>query len=425
MRRARKAQEGALAVVLGEFPSTSETFILREMLELERQGFRIVPFALAAPEEAAAHADAAELAARTLYRPPPLSLTCLLRQGLALVRYPAGYLSALLFVLRHALRAPGTARELVGSLLTAVCFALAAPRRPQLRHVHAQFCSAPATVGLLLAEVLGVTFSMSCHARDIFTRESILLGRKLSEAEFAAVCTRHGQERLQRQHPLVAGDNVHLLYHGIDPSRFMPPLEPPPAPRVVLSVGRLVPKKGFDILLRAAALARSHGAEFELHIVGEGPERDDLEHLAVGLGLRDTVVFHGRMTQEQLLPLYARAHVFALASVVTEDGDRDGLPNVLLEALAMGVPTVGAATGGIPEIIEHEQTGLLAKPGDPEDLAQQLERIIYDEELRDRVRRAGRERIIMEFDITRNAEKLAALLARYVKPSPGEADAEP
>lgn len=419
----RKAQEGALAVVLGEFPSTSETFILREMLELERQGFRIVPFALEEPDEPEAHVDAADLAARTVYRPPPLSLSCLLRQGLALLRYPAGYLSALLFVLRHTVQSPGTARELVGSLLTAGCFALAAPRRPPLGHVHAQFSSKPATVGLLLAEVLGVTFSMSCHARDVFTRESILLGRKLSEAEFTAVCTRHGQERLQRQHPLVAGDNVHLVYHGIDPSRFMPPLEPPPEPRIVLSVGRLVPKKGFDILLRAAAMARSHGADFELHIVGEGPERDDLERLAVGLGLRDTVVFRGRMTQEELLPLYERAHAFALASVVTEDGDRDGLPNVLLEALAMGVPTVGAATGGIPELIEHEQTGLLARPGDPEDLAEQLERIIYDEQLRDHVRRAGRERIIMDFDISRNAETLAALLARHVKPSPGQAGA--
>jgi len=255
---------------------------------------------------------------------------------------------------------------------------------------------------------------MSCHARDIFTAEGQLVGEKLAEAEFATVCTRHGLERLQRQYQLAAGGNLHLVYHGVDPSRFMHSLERPKGPAVVLAVGRMVPKKGFDILLRAAALARSHGAEFELHFVGDGPEREDLERLASGLGLRDQTVFHGRLTQEELLPLYEGAAALACASIVTEDGDRDGIPNVLLEALAMGVPVVATTTGGIPEVIEHEKTGLLARPGDPAALAEQLERILYDEELRERVRKAGRERIILDFDITRNIDRLVALLHKYV-----------
>lgn len=183
---------------------------------------------------------------------------------------------------------------------------------------------------------------------------------------------------------------------------------------MVLAVGRLVEKKGFDILLRAAALARARGAQFELHFVGDGPEREDLERLASGLGLRDVVVFHGRMTQEELRPLYEQARVFAIASIVTADGDRDGIPNVLLEALAMGVPTVATNTGGIPELIEHEETGLLAKPGDPVDLSEQLERILYDEDLRERVRKAGRERVALDFDITRNIDGLITLLDKCI-----------
>lgn len=414
MGRARRGTQRSLGVILGEFPSTSETFILREMLQLEEQGFELVPFALDRPREERPHADAEDLAKRTIYREPPLSAGCLLRQAAAMIRFPAGYASALVFVIKGSLSAPSTARELLSSLLAAGCFALAAPRRRRCSHIHAQFCSMTATVGLLLAEILGVTFSMSCHARDIFTRESILLGRKLSEAEFTAVCTRHGLERLRREHRLVAGENVHLIYHGIDPSRFMPPPEPPSRPPIVLTVGRLVQKKGFDILLRAAALAHSRGAQFELHIVGEGPERDDLERLAGGLGLRDMTTFHGRLTQEELIPLYQQAHASAIASIVIEDGDRDGIPNVLLEALAMGIPTVATSTGGIPELIVHEETGLIAQPGDHADLADQLERIIYDEELRDHVRKAGRQKIILEFDISRNIEKLAALLDKYV-----------
>ncbi len=416
MRHSRRRQTGSVGMVLDEFPSLSETFILREMLELQRRGFEVVPLALRRPAEGPSHAEAEDLAARTLYRCAPLSCRCALRQGVALLRFPAGYASAALLVLTNAVRSPRAGRELLSALVSAACFALAVPRERRLSHVHAQFCSMPATVGLLLAEILGVTFSISCHARDLFTDEAILLGRKLHDAEFVAVCTEHGLERLRRLYPFAAG-NAHLIYHGVDPGRFVPPAEDAPRPAVpmVLSVGRLVEKKGHEILLRAAALARSRGAEFELHLVGEGPERPDLERLAAGLGLREVTVFHGRMTQEELLPLYRQAHAFALASIVTRDGDRDGLPNALLEALAMGIPSVATSTGGIPELVVHEETGLLAKPGDPVDLSQQLERIIYDEELRSRVRKAGRERTVLEFDSSRNIERLAALLSSYAR----------
>lgn len=399
-------------MVVGEFPSTSETFILRELLALQRNGFDLSVLALSRTVEEP-HADAAGLMDLCMWAAPRASARSLGRQLLAVLRRPSGYLSAVVFVLRRALRQRRALRELVGALLCAGDLAASRGCRG-LAHIHAQFCSRPATVGLLLAEMLGVTFSMSCHARDIFTTEGQLVGEKLAEAEFATVCTRHGLERLQRQYQLAAGGNLHLVYHGVDPSRFMPPLERPAGPAVVLAVGRMVPKKGFDILLRAAALARSHGAEFELHFVGDGPELEDLERLASGLGLRDQTVFHGRLTQEDLLPLYERASALCCASIVTEDGDRDGIPNVLLEALAMGVPVVATTTGGIPEVIEHEHTGLLARPGDAAALAEQLERILYDEELRDRVRKAGRERIILDFDITRNIDRLVALLQKYV-----------
>ena len=418
MRSLARRRLGAVGVVVGEFPSLSETFVLREMRELERRGFQLVPLALHRPGQGPFHGDAEDLGSRTVYRERPLSVASLLRQVQTVVRYPLGWLGALGFVVSQMLRSPGLGRELLVSLAAAGDFAAAIPRRAPVSHVHAQFCSMPATVGLLLAEIMGVTFSVSCHARDVFTREAILLGYKLSEAEFCTVCNRLAQERLLRQYGLTAAGKLHLVYHGLDPTRYMPPANPPRPPRKVLSVGRLVTKKGFDILLRAAAVARSRGAEFELHIVGEGPEREDLERLATGLGLRDMTTFHGRMTQEELLPLYQQAYAFALASVVTEDGDRDGVPNVLVEALAMGIPTVATATGGIPELIIHGETGLLAQPGDPEGLADQLERILYDEELRDRVRKAGREKVVREFDIARNIETLVNLLSRLARCEP-------
>jgi glycosyltransferase involved in cell wall biosynthesis len=132
------------------------------------------------------------------------------------------------------------------------------------------------------------------------------------------------------------------------------------------------------------------------------------------------VVFHRALTQEQLLPLYVTADVFALASVVTADGDRDGIPNVLIEALAMGIPTVATTTGGIPELIEDGVTGLLAPPGDAQGLSERLEQALYDQELRVRLRTAGRERVLVDFDISRNTEALAALLGKYVQPRAAE-----
>jgi glycosyltransferase involved in cell wall biosynthesis len=414
-KRKQRDETGTLAVILDQFPSTSETFILREMAELERRGFVLAPLALRRGE-ATVHAEAEALAGRTTYRARPLSGPCLWRQLVAMLRYPLGYGSGVALVARNALRSPGATRELLVALLAAGEYASALRRPQRVTHVHAQFCSMPATVGILLAEILNVTFSMSCHARDIFTRESVLVGPKLAEAEFAAVCTRHGLERLERLQRIAAGDKLHLIYHGIDPSQFVPPRLRPEGPRKVLSVGRLVEKKGYSILLQAAALARARGAEFELHLVGEGPEREDLERLASGLGLRDTAVFHGALTQEQLMPIYAGADVFALASVVTADGDRDGIPNVLIEALAMGIPTVATTTGGIPELIEDGVTGLLAQPGDAQGLSERLEQALYDQELRARLKAAGRERVLLDFDISRNTGALAALLGKYVQP---------
>ena len=179
---------------------------------------------------------------------------------------------------------------------------------------------------------------------------------------------------------------------------------------MILSVGRLVEKKGFPILLRAAGILRSRGAEFRLVIIGEGPDRADLQSLATGLGLADLVEFRGAQSAEAVRLAYTEADVFALASIVAHDQDRDGLPNVLLEALACGVPAVTTRVSAIPELIEPEETGLLAKPGDPEDLADQLERMLFDDELRAVVSRLGRERVAQRFRLERSVAHMAELL---------------
>ncbi len=410
MRRRARERGPRLVYVLGKFPSVSETFVLREMQALEERALRLYVLSLE-PGDETVHADARELAQRTVYRPAPLSARSLLAQGFALLLRPLGYLGAALFALRGVVRSPSTASELISSLLAAGFF-VCALRGTRPRHIHAHFASMPATVGLMLAQMLDLSFSFSAHARDIFTDESILLGRKLREAEFVTVCTRYGLDYLRQQYPVAAGGRLNLVYHGVDIVELMPMPSQPADPPIILSVGRLVEKKGFPILLRAAALLRSTGADFELHIVGDGPEGEDLRRLAAGLGLGDCTRFHGVMAHEDLIPLFQQAALFVLASIIASDGDRDGLPNVLIEALALGVPAVGTRVSALPEILEHGQTGLLARPGDPEDLAHQMERLLYDDELRARVIERGRRLVLTKFDIQQNVQVLAELFER-------------
>ena len=398
-----------LVYVVGSFPSLSETFILREIEELERRGLRIAIMSLE-PGDEVVHERAAALADRVVHRASPLSLGSLLAQVHTAFTRPFGYAGALWFVIVNTLRRPRAGGELLRSLIAAAFFACAL-RGVRPRHVHAHFASMPATVGLLLALMLETAFSMSAHARDIFTDEALLLERKLREAEFVAVCTNAGLEHLRRQYPMSAGGRLNLIYHGVDVVELMPPPHPEPedGPPMILSVGRLVEKKGFPILLRAAAILREHGVEFVLRIVGSGPDADDLRRLATGLALSECVQLDGAMPHERLMGVFPRAAMFVLASVVASDGDRDGLPNVLLEALALGVPAVSTRVSAIPELIVHEETGLLARPGDPEDLAEQMERMLFDEELRAQVIEQGRMAVVTRFDVRENAAQLADL----------------
>lgn len=399
-----------LVYVLGEFPSISETFILREMTALEDMGYHLLPLSMEQPEEGLVHEEAVPFVERTLQRPAPFSgpsFGGLLR---TLVQRPLGLMSAILFVVRHVLGHPRYAREVVSAFMAAVFFASRLSAR-DTRHVHAHFASYPATVGLLLAEVCGSGFSMSCHAQDIFGQGTILLPRKMGEAEFVSVCTRHGLERLQRLHTLSSSDKLHLIYHGIDVNRIehVPHVEYPLP--LIVSVGRLVEKKGFPFLLQAAAVLHGQGVQFELIIVGDGPMRDELERMASGLGLREKVVFAGHLTQEQIAHVYRRADAFCLASIVGKDGDRDGLPNVILEAMAYGVPVVASNLSAIPEAVVHEETGLLAPPGSANEFAAQLERVLSDRDLRTRLIANARRKVENEFDLHKNTVRLGALFA--------------
>jgi glycosyltransferase involved in cell wall biosynthesis len=263
----------------------------------------------------------------------------------------------------------------------------------------------------------GPPFSFTAHAKDLYTTSSRHVADRARAAAFVVTCT----EANRRYLASFDGGTTQVVYHGIDTARFHPRGRRPEARRI-LSVGRLVPKKGFGDLIDAFQILAERGIRFQCEIIGGGPLREELARRVLEYGIADRVRIHGARLQDHILAEYHRAAVFVLAPVMTEDGDRDGIPNVLVEAMACEVPVISTRLSGIPELVEHRQEGLLVEPGDPASLADAINLLLADQSLASSLAAAGRRKVEQRFDLQRNTGRLAELLA----PLPaGVADREP
>ena len=312
----------------------------------------------------------------------------------------------------------GSPSALAGHLLwlPAACRVASLVEREGLERVHGAWAHFPGSVAYLAARLAGRPFSLSAHAGADLYRTRAFLAEKVRAADFVATCVRGNAEMLRE----LAGPDarVEWIAHGVDLARFDGSgraLEPEP---VLLTVGRLSPPKGFDDAIRALALLRSRGREATLWLVGDGPERATLEALARERGVADRVRFLGALGHEELLPLYRRAWLLLAPSRVLANGRRDGIPNVIVEAMAMGLPCVGTRAGGIEEAIVPGETGALAEPGDPASLAEAVESVLADPEALARLGRAARQRALERFDAARSFERFFALFeGREADPS--------
>ena len=280
-------------------------------------------------------------------------------------------------------------------------------------HLHAHFASSPTLVALLTSRITGVPYTLTAHAKDIYVSHPDDLRAKLREARAVVTCTEYNRQHLLSRYPRECGGKLFRVYHGLDTSLFRcaPSHTPPPEPQeaVILSVARLVEKKGLDDLLAAAEILRLRGYRFRLEIIGTGPLRETLKAQAKRLGLEDRVTLLGAQPYEAVRLAYRRAAVFALPCRVAADGDRDGIPNVLLEAVASGVPVVSTPVSGIPELIECDRSGLLVEPNNPGMLADALDRILTSPELRARLTEAARAKLDEHFSLDRCSARLLAL----------------
>lgn len=428
---------GRVAYVVESFPGISQGFLVEELRQLERMGLALHVYTL----------QPGDRAARPVAEAIRAPLTCVSRldgrgrtfsgsvrehwraHARIATRHPLRWAAAL----RAALSLAWTHRDVdersglrprhphLEDFLQAGAIAGDLLQRPDVAHLHSHRCDRVATVTWLAARMSGRSYSFTAHASDIHRADANprdLLERKMGHAAFVATCTHANARTLRARHPRPG--EVRTVFHGLDTDWFAPAVVDPSSARLarplILSVGRLVARKGFDQLLEACARLRDDGVDFQCVIVGEGgsgaePLRRQIEQRK----LRERVCLLGAVTREELRGLYAHAHVFALPCQVTETGDRDGFPDALAEAMAMGVPVVSTDVSAIPEVIEDGVHGLLVAPRDPAALATALDRLLADTALRSRCAAAARERACERFDSRRTSAELHGLFVEQLR----------
>lgn len=390
---------GAIAVVLKGYPRLSETFIAQELLELERAGFRLRLFSLRHPTDKTRHPIHDDIAAEAVYLPEYLHDAPLrVLRAWWHCRRQSGYRDAWRTFLsdfrrdrtRNRLRRFGQALVLAHELPGDVSW------------LYAHFIHTPASVAYYAHMIKGLEWSCSAHAKDIWTSQDWELREKLNDARWTVTCTRAGYDHLKSL--AAPGSVVCLVHHGIDLSRF-PPVSrsasvrnggDPNEPVRLLTVGRAVEKKGLDTLVDALS-GLPETVHWHWTHIGGGVLSDKLRAQVASLGLGERVTFLGSKPQNTILHAYRESDLFVLPCRIAGDGDRDGLPNVLVEAQSQGLACVSTPISGIVELIEDGVNGLLTPPDDPSALRLAMIRLIQDPSLRDRMGDAGRERVVREF----------------------------
>ena len=415
MEPTRNDSRRPLGVLVKIYPKLSETFILEEILGLERLGLSLRLYALAPATDAITHPAVARVRAPLVVVPASVrghAREFAHRHARLLGAAPLRYLSALACSLsrgRRGLHDFARAGWLAVQL-----------RDDGIEHLHSHFISAPADIAEAVGRLSALPFSISAHAKDIYLSGAVDVRRKLLAARFTVTCTEANREVLSAIAPQAS---VHRMYHGIDHALFHPTQRVlAPAVPLIVSVGRLRAKKGLDNLIDACALLRERGQAFACEIVGYGEEQARLQARIDRLGLADQVRLVGKLAREQVIARYARAAVYVQPSRIAADGDRDGIPNVLLEAMAMGLPVVASRVSGIPELVGDGVNGLLVEADQPGALADAITRLLKQPALCADLGCRARATVTERFDNDRNLRLLCGLLERPLEAEPARND---
>ena len=397
-----------VAYLMSRFPKITETFILYEMLAVANHGVQVEIYPLWRDSGKLVHREAAPLVAGAHYE--PFWAWRFVAAHLHFLRStPRTYFAALSALLCGTILSPRYFAGALAMFPKAVYFARQMQKQG-IAHVHAHFASHPAAAAFLISRLTGIPYSFTAHGSDLH-RDRRMLPEKVAEAAFVVAISNYNRELIVAECGESARDKVEVIHCGVDTeqvgAREPTDAEPSGHELQIVCIGTLHEVKGQVYLIDACRLLQQRGIKVCCHLVGGGPDFRDLKEHVQQSGLENSIRFHGQRSHDQVLELLTKAHVLVAPSVPTRCGRREGIPVVLMEAMAHGIPVVASALSGIPELVEDGQTGLLAPPRDPEKLADALERLYQDPALSVRLSRAGRLKVEREFDLHKSAARLA------------------
>jgi len=399
-----------IAYILTMFPCRSETFAAGEIQNLRKLGFDITVFAAAGQKPH--YSSSPDSAIK--YRPPFFSMRSFFSVVYLLFRHPLGNIKLIRLLLKLILLNPQEAKVVAANIHTIAFFAGVTDKK-SISHIHAYFLNWPCCIAMALAAVTGRTFSIAAHARDLFVERGEIKLKAL-HARFIVTCTQYGMDYLKRRLPESLHNKLYLNYHGVDMNRpstfdYLKKTENSDGHRLA-AVGRLVPKKGFDYLIKAFSFVRLSFPDCVLSIAGDGPEYGKLSTLVCKMNLETSVKFLGWLDHDSTMQLIRSSAILVAPSIIAADGDRDGIPNVIIEAFVNGTPVVAGRLPAINEAIEHCQNGLLVDSCDEMELAEAIENLLSDKDLRSQLSQKAYETAVNSFDAAKNAGCLAELFMK-------------
>jgi colanic acid/amylovoran biosynthesis glycosyltransferase len=401
-----------VAVLVSRFPLITETFILREISELERQGQPVVLVSMIEEHPAVMHPEAVPWHGRAIYTPffsPKIAGAF----GRALTQQWRVLLPLIGWLAATSIHRPVT---LFKSLLVVPkCAYLASRLRTEgVSHLHAHFATHPTTMALIISKLTGIPFSFTVHAHDIFV-DRTHLRRKVQEAAFIRSISRFNKLFLERLYREEAHGKIEVVHVGIELWRYQRSQAPAGGghPKI-LTIAALKPYKGLVYLIRAARILAEQGVELDIDIIGAGPLKGQLEREIAHCGVEDRVRLLGALPQEKVAEAIAECTLFVLPSIIASDGQMEGIPVALMEAMAAEKGVVATAISGVPELVEHRTTGLLVDPANPDQLAVAIRELLGDPELRAKLGAAGRSRVEERFSLPKIVSELSAVLDRHV-----------
>lgn len=402
------SRQPKVAYIIKCFPRLSETFILHEVLALEQQGMPLHIFSLL-PATGKINRAAQDVRSEITYVPHlfwrglPTFLPAAIRRFRKMPWTTLAVCLAMLVRLHH----PSMFRKVLQAIYIAELL-----EQEGITHLHAHYANTPTTLAFIIHELIGMPYSFTAHAKDIYLSEKLVLAYRIRHARFVVTCTDYNWHYLESVSEIPLYTPIYRIYHGLDLRAFPAEVSTERVASntpLILCVARLVEKKGLPYLLDACHLLKKQGYVFRCRIIGEGPLRPQLEQRINELALNECVELCGEQTHEQVIEIYRQATLKVLPCIIGENGDRDGIPNVLVEALYMGVPIISTPISGIPELITSEVNGLLVESRSSDALASAIARLLDDETLRQRLAQAGRETVLEHFVMERNARLLKQL----------------